>query len=153
MPNSKLEEFLDSLSEADRNDVLAELSDSVAAAAHEMLGAGKVQLDAEEQPAPEIIDETQWITGEYLSAACKMISEQFTRLHFKEWPANKEEFHDRVTRMFRQHCPIAYSYYFTNSQGQNIIPTGTVDIVLEYVHASPEGKDFMGGKHSGIILP
>lgn len=107
----------------------------------------------EEQEPVEVIEETQYISGEYLSAACKMVALQFAHAHAITWPQTREEFHERATRMLRQHVPIAYAFFFQNNHTENVIPTGTMDIILDYIWATPEGKYFLGGKNGGIIVP
>lgn len=107
----------------------------------------------EQQELDEVIEETNWISGDYLSAACKMVSIQFIHDHAINWPKTKEELRERCTRMMRQHCPIAYAYFFNNNGNIEDLPMGTIDIILDYIWATPEGKSFLGGKNSGIILP
>lgn len=97
----------------------------------------------------EVREEISWISGEYLSYAAGMVAIQIID--------NKMEFEDvldfelKVDYLMRQHAPIAYSYLFQNSQGTKVLPQGTYDIVLKYIRrAFPM---FLGGEHSGIILP
>jgi hypothetical protein len=104
----------------------------------------------EEQEQPETHVEMVYISGEYLSAACQMIAWQF--LDSPEEPASKEEFRERAERLMRQHCPLAYAFFFENSHTEYVLPPGTLDIILSYIWQ--HNPKFLGGKpNGGIILP
>lgn len=104
----------------------------------------------EKAEKPEVREEMVYISGEYLSAACQMVAWQF--LDNPKEPTNKEEFRERAEYLMRQHCPIAYAFFFDNSQFEHALSPGTLDIILSYIWQ--HNPKFLGGKsNGGIILP
>lgn len=110
---------------------------------------GPVVEEVEEEV--EVVDHVTYISGEYLSAACNMIAWQFMDSE-RVWKKEElQEFTDLAAELLRQHCPLAYSYFFQNVVGDNVLPTGTIDIII--THIRQHQPLFMGGRNSGIILP
>lgn len=106
-----------------------------------------------EQPQEEVKEDIWWISGEYLSAAAHMCAMQFVDDEENEWNG-REEFVERLTYIYRQHCPIAYSFFFQqmSQAGQDVLPYGAVEVVLANIRQKK--PEFLGGKKpSGIILP
>lgn len=97
----------------------------------------------------EVREDIHYITGEYLSAAANMVAWQFIEDDAEY--ETKEDFKLRLTHVFRQHCPVAYSYFFQFSPGEDVLPDGTAQIVLDIIRTKK--PTFLGGKISGIILP
>jgi len=107
------------------------------------------QKDQEQEPA-EVIEETSYISGEYLSAAVQMVAWQFIDEPEHEAPADLNIFADKAGRLMRQHCPIAYSYFFQNMGGELALPLGTLDIILTEVRK--QRPMFLGGDASDNIF-
>jgi hypothetical protein len=72
-----------------------------------------------------------WITDKYINLAVAMVAEQFIN---EETPNYKHagELVERINYVFRQHCPIAYSYFFDRT-GEDILPSGAVAIVIDVI--------------------
>lgn len=112
----------------------------------------KVTPEEEAAGVDEVRDETHWITGEYLSAACNMVARQYIDGD-KHYPADAlQAFTEDAAYKLKQHTPLAYAYFFQNYNGDNVIPPGTVDIILDYIRK--EVPTFLGGMaHGGIFVP
>lgn len=113
----------------------------------------ELKNEREQEEAIEFVDDVVHVSSDYLSAGCKMVALQIAHAPAEDRPKTREEFHTRCTELMRQHVPLMYAFFFEQSKGQNIVPTGTVDIILEYVWAEPNCAKYLGGKNSGIILP
>jgi hypothetical protein len=85
-----------------------------------------------------------YITDVYLTATCHMVASQF--ICSDTTYESREDFKAKATYVLRQHCPIAYSYYFEQA-GLETLPEGTVGIILNMVKAIK--PDFLLG--SGLI--
>lgn len=102
----------------------------------------------------ETKDEVSFLSGEYLTFACHLVALQIIDGSIEDMTWSKsemEEFKERMTYLMRQHAPIAYAYFFQESTGDDILPQGTIDVILEIIRR--EIPTFMGGKNSGIITP
>lgn len=95
-------------------------------------------------------EEMSYISGEYLSAAASMVAWQFIDRPESDWPADANYFAEVACELMRQHCPIAYMYFYQNSSGDFPLPTGTLDIILQNVRA--EKPTFLGGNANGDIV-
>lgn len=104
---------------------------------------------------PEIKEEVSWISGEYLTHACYLVALQITDGNKEDqaWEeSDMPEFKERMTYLMRQHAPIAYAYFFDKATGDEIIPHGTIEIIIKLIRK--QIPEFMGGKiDSGIIIP
>lgn len=112
------------------------------------------KLTTEEKAAgvDEVRDETHWITGEYLSAACNMVARQYLDGDHHYAPNDRAAFAEDAAYKLKQHAPLAYAFFFQNYHGEATIPPGTVDIILDYIRK--ENPTFLGGlAHGGIIVP
>lgn len=98
----------------------------------------------------EVIDEVTYISGEYLSAATGMIAWQFIDRPVEDMPDTYEEFAEQCVRLTRQHTPIVYAYFHANHVGDFILPTGTMDVVLQNIRANGH-PNFLGGDSRGEI--
>lgn len=105
--------------------------------------------DGETKTVHEEREEISWMSGEYLSAACAMVAWQFIDEPADSalTPKNLVELAERATYLMRQHCPLAYAYFFQNNVGDNPLPTGTLQIVLDAIRK--ERPIFLGGAASG----
>ena len=108
------------------------------------------QKDQEQEDKVEVIEETSYISGEYLSAAVQMVAWQFIDAPEHEAPADLNIFADKAGRMMRQHCPIAYSYFFQNMGGELALPLGTLDIILTEIRK--QRPMYLGGDASDNIF-
>lgn len=114
----------------------------------------KLQQSSEGVPeGDEVRDLQNIISAPYLSAVCLMLAEQIINREAVLRPTTKEGLAEELSILMRHHAPIAYAYYFQSYGGDNPLPTGTVNIVLDYIWANPLTADYLGGKNSGIILP
>ena len=108
----------------------------------------QINEKAEKTEQYEVREEMVYISGEYLSAACQMVAWQF--LDNPKEPVNKEEFRERAEQLMRQHCPVAYAFFFDNYQSGYVLPPGTLDIILS--HIRQHNPKFLGGKPNGGII-
>lgn len=108
-----------------------------------------------EVKADSVREDVSWISGEYLTHACHLLALQITdgNEEDKAWTADDmPEFKERMTYLMRQHAPIAYAYFFDVSKGEDIIPQGTIDVIIEIIRR--QIPEFIGGrKSSGLIIP
>jgi hypothetical protein len=108
----------------------------------------KKQNQNEEQKPDEVIEETAYISGEYLSCACGMVAWQY--IDSTDPDPTPEEFMEQCARHLRQHAPVAYSYFFQNHHGDAPLPSGTVDVIRDHVRMHK--PSFMGGDARGRIF-
>jgi hypothetical protein len=109
-------------------------------------------LEEIKQGVADVRVDTNWITGEYLSAACRMVARQYIDGNIMYVKGEESKFAENAAYLLRQHAPIAYAYFFQNYTGDNPIPQGTMDIIVGYIRQ--ENPEFLGGrKPSGIIVP
>jgi hypothetical protein len=98
----------------------------------------------------EVREDIAYFSGEYFSAVCHIIALQFSDAPETSWPAEKEEFAERCTYLMRQHCPQAYAFYLQQFGAENILPSGTLDIILQNVRL--QKPTFLGGRADGGII-
>ena len=115
------------------------------------------QSHNEQQPQnqpDEVVDGIAYITGEYLSAACNMVAQQFIEDE-EEYGKGEEErirFVNKCADQLRQHTPLAYSYFFQYGITDEALPRGTSDIILGYIREKK--PTFLGGDaHGRIFIP
>lgn len=97
-----------------------------------------------------------WISGEYLSAAVNMCAWQFIDDEDAEDVyKTPKEFAERLEYVMRQHCPIAYSYFFQQgNSGEYALPYGTIKIVVDIIRTKKPA--FLRGEFQDgpkIIIP
>lgn len=73
-----------------------------------------------------------WITNEYLTAGAHMVASQFIEEPESITYDNVEKFRERVNYVTRQHCPIMYSFFFTETPAKTL-PEGFLDIIMQLV--------------------
>lgn len=115
---------------------------------HNMLHPDELEAKKREEEQLEEIRDTWWISAEYLSAAIAMVSLQFiddTDTHYGE--DDKEKFLDRAEHVFRQHCPVAYSYFMQSVPSERALPEGVSQILLQRIWE--QRPDFLGGPDGG----
>lgn len=89
----------------------------------------------------ETREDIWWITDEYLTLGARMIARQFIDDEKNNY-TDMEAFKKRVVYVMRQHCPVMYSYFFTEA-GLETLPQGAYDIILQIIRA--ERPLFLGG--------
>lgn len=102
----------------------------------------------------ETRQDTWWITEEYLSLACHLVASQFIEEDDKPEYPSFTAFAERAAYLMRNHCPIAYSYFF-QAGGTEVLPSGTLSIILDIIIKkrplfTVRGVNF-GGINSGTI--
>lgn len=101
----------------------------------------------------EYIDDTVYISPEYLSVAASMVSWQILHTPKEKLPKDELDFNYLVTMLYRQHVPFAYSFLYQQAQaGQDIIPQQTLDAILQFIRQQPGFTTFLGKTNGGIIL-
>lgn len=80
-----------------------------------------------------IRDDLWWITEKYMSLACTIVAEQFIQEENPTY-ANAGVLTERINYVMRTHCPIIYGYFFDRT-GNDVLPAGTVAIIIEMIKA------------------
>lgn len=111
-----------------------------------------VELNPMQEP-DEVIEDTVYFSGEYLSSACFIVSTQIVHAKEEDRPKTREELHAKCTELMRNHVPLAYGFFWQESGGKNVLPTGTIDVILSYIWSTQGFERYLGGKNHGIILP
>lgn len=102
----------------------------------------------------EFVDDTVYISGNYLSSAAAMIAWQIIDRPKEIIPDTELEFNMLVTLLMRQHAPFAYSYFYQDAPaGEDIIPDDVMASILAFIRTQPGFETFLGKTASGIILP
>jgi len=93
--------------------------------------ADEVKKEKVEEGIVEERNDVLYINNEYLTMALYMVAQQFicdpmvgfTRL---------EDYRERCTYLLRQHCPMAYAYFFEQAR-LDVLPMGSLMIILDTV--------------------
>lgn len=108
-------------------------------------------MEKKQVQADEERNVTWHISPEYLTHAAYIVATQFLAEKADMW-TERTQFNIDADFLMKEHCPVAYAYYFQFAQNDTtVLPTGTTDIILEIIRRT--NPTFLGGKHSGIILP
>ena len=113
-------------------------------------------MEKQEKKEEQVREDLWWISGEYLSASVNMCAWQFIDDEdAEEKYTTPKVFAERLEYVMRQHCPIAYSYFFQQPHnGEFVLPFGTLKIVADIIRTKKPGflrGEFQDGPQ--IIIP